>query len=109
MTTPLSISEAPALAIRNIVNSLSVGARVRWKNDEGYIEYLDDTHLLICISEKPNPPGSRQPTNKCCVVCNEQYWDELEIDDTYFNHVKAYHGKTNDHPGNELLPTIDQR
>ena len=109
MTTPLFISEAPALEIRNIVNSLSVGAPVRWRGHEGYIEYLDDNHMLICVSEKDNPPGSRRPTNKCCMVVIESYWDELEVDDTYFNHVKAYRGKTNDHPGNELLPTIDER
>ena len=70
---------------------------------------MDDTHMLICISEKPNPPGSRRPLNKCCVVCNQEYWEDIEVDPIYFNHVKAYHGETNDHPGNELLPTIDQR
>jgi len=109
MTTPLFISEAPALEIRNIIKSLSPGAKVRWHKVEGYIEFVDDAYLTICISEKPNPPGSKQPLSKCCVLVFNQYWDELELDDSVFQHVKAYHGKTNDHPGNELLPELAAR
>lgn len=109
MTTPLFISEAPALEIRNIVKSLSPGARVRWNNLEGYIEFVDDAYLTICISEKPNPPGSCRPTNKCCVLVFNQYWDELELDDSVFQYKKAYRGKTNDHPGNEMLPELAAR
>jgi hypothetical protein len=109
MTTPLFISEAPALEIRNIIKSLSPGATVKWHDVVGTIEFVDDEYITICINEKPNPPGSKQPMNKCCLLVFNKYWDELEVDDTYFNHVKSYHGKTNDHPGNELLPTIDKR
>lgn len=109
MTTPLFISEAPALEIRNIIKSLSRGARVRWKDLEGYIEFVDDAYLTICIGEKPNPPGSKQPINKLQILVYNQYWDELEVDDTYFKYNKAYSGKTNDHPGNEMLPELAAR
>ncbi len=109
MTTPLFISEAPALEIRNIVKSLSVGARCRWRGHEGYINYIDDTHLLLCVSEKPNPPGSKRPMNKCCLVVQEWDWEELELDSDHFAYSKAYRGKTNDHPGNEMLPSITER
>lgn len=109
MTTPLFIAEAPALEIRNIIKSLSIGARVRWKGNEGYINFVDDNYITICVSEKPNPPGSRHSTNKCCLLCYNSQWDELEIDSDYFQHKKAYRGKTNDHPGNDMLPAIEDR
>jgi hypothetical protein len=36
-------------------------------------------------------------------------WDDLEIDDSHFKNVKNYQGKTNDHPGNEMLPDVEDR
>ena len=42
MTTPLFIAEAPAIEIRNIIKSMSVGAQVRWRGHEGYINFIDD-------------------------------------------------------------------
>lgn len=109
MTTPLFISEAPGLEIRNIIKSLSPGAEVRWRGHRGKIEFVDDDYITICISERPNPPGSRNPLNKCCIIVQNYYWDELELDDSYFAHKKAYSGKTNDHPGNEMLPDLTER
>lgn len=109
MTTPLFLSEAPALEIRNIIKSLSKGAEVRWRGHAGYIEFVDDLYITICIAERPNPPGSRKPVSKCCLLCHSQDWDELELDDSYFAHKKAYSGKINDHPGNEMLPELNKR
>lgn len=109
MTTPLFIAEAPGLEIRNIIKSLSVGAKVRWKTHEGYINFIDDEYITICVSEKPNPPGSRHPTNKCCLLCYAAQWDELELDSDYFQHKKAYKGRVNNHPGNDMLPHVKDR
>ena len=109
MTTPLFIAEAPTLEIRNIINSLSTGARVRWRGLDGYISFSSDAYLTICISEKDNPPGSRRPKNQCNMLCFPHQWGELEVDDQYFLHKKAYKGKTNDHPGNEMLPELEDR
>ena len=36
-------------------------------------------------------------------------FDDLELDPAYFQHKKAYRGKTNDHPGNEMLPAMEKR
>ena len=76
---------------------------------EGPIDFVCDDYITICISERPNPPGSKQPMNKCCLLVFNKYWDELELDDSLFQHVKAYSGKTNDHPGNEMLPELTAR
>lgn len=97
------------MEIRNIIKSLSVGARVRWKTHEGYINFIDDDYITICVSEKPNSPGSKHPTNKCCLLCYASQWDELELDSDYFQHKKAYKGRVNNHPGNDMLPHVKDR
>ena len=47
--------------------------------------------------------------NKCCLLCYNSQWDELELDDAHFQYKKAYRGKTNDHPGNDMLPALEDR
>ncbi|UNH61155.1 hypothetical protein SSZBM1_38 [Synechococcus phage S-SZBM1] len=110
MTTPLFIGESVPLEVRNIINSLSVGARVRYRNIEGFIDFICDDYITICCNEyEHGDPSARRPTIKCCLLVYNQWWDELEIDDTYFQYKKAYNGVVNDHPGNELLPELEKR
>ena len=48
MTTPLFIGESVPLEVRNIINSLSIGAHVRYKNIEGFIDFICDDYITIC-------------------------------------------------------------
>ena len=109
MTTPLFISESIPLEIRNILKSLEVGIPARFEQFEGTIEFLSEEYITLCVGTKPNPEGSRQPMNKCCLCVYPHQWDDLEIDDSHFKNVKNYQGKTNDHPGNEMLPDVEDR
>ncbi len=76
---------------------------------QGTIEFICEEYITVCVSTKPNPVGSRQPMNKCCVCVYPNQWDDLEIEDSHFQNVKNYKGKTNDHPGNEMLPDMEDR
>lgn len=109
MSTPLFISESIPLEIRNVLKSLEIGMPARYQDFTGTIEFVSEEYITLCISEKPNPEGSRHPMNKCCLLVYSRDWDDLEIDDSSFKNVKNYKGKTNDHPGNEMLPPIEDR
>jgi hypothetical protein len=109
MTIPLLISESVPKEISNILKSLKVGMPARYKEFEGTIEFVDDAYITLCISKKENPPGYRQPYNKCCMCIYPQYWDDLEIEDEHFYDHKSFRGKTEDHPGNDMLPDLNKR
>ncbi len=109
MTIPLFISESVPKEVSNILRSLEVGMPARYKDFEGTIEFVDDSYITLCITKKTNPPGFRQPYNKCCLLIFPYQWDDLEIEDEHFYDHKAFRGKTNDHPGNEMLPDINER
>ena len=81
----------------------------RFEQFEGTIEFVSEEYIALCVGTKPNPEGSRQPMNKCCLCVYPHQWDDLEIDDSHFKNVKNYQGKTNDHPGNEMLPDVEDR
>ena len=108
MTIPIFLSEAIPLEIRNILKSLEIGMPVRFRSDEGKIEFISDQYITICVREIPDE-NSKYGVRKVNVVCRACDWDELEIEDTHFQNKKNYKGNTNDHPGNELLPPIDER
>tara|TARA_Y100001937_G_scaffold128326_1_gene204017 strand:- start:6565 stop:6891 length:327 start_codon:yes stop_codon:yes gene_type:complete len=108
MSTPLYISNGPAIELRNIMKHLQVGAHARYEHLEGNIEFVCDEYVTICVASKPNPPGSKQPTNKCCVCVYQQDWGEIEVEPIK-QYGKSYSGTTNDHPGNEMLPSVDER
>lgn len=110
MTTPLFISESVPLEVRNIIKSLDIGAHVRYRDLEGYIAFVCDDYITICYKEYDHGDSTaRRPLTQCCALVYNQFWDELELDDQYFLNKRNYTGKTNDHPGNELLPPVEQR
>lgn len=109
MTTPLFLSESVPKEIKNILKSLEIGMPARYQDFEGTIEFVSEEYITLCISQKPNPPGFRQPYNKCCLCIYQNQWDDLEIEDTHFQDKRNYHGEINCHPGNEMLPDIDDR
>lgn len=104
MTTPLLMSESIPLECKKILDTLTVGRRVKYKETEGYISFVCDEYLNICFKEKPAPPGSAHPIMKCELIVFRDYWEDLLVDDTHMHDVVTYKGKVNDHPGNEMLP-----
>tara|TARA_Y100000004_G_scaffold88937_2_gene99771 strand:+ start:1124 stop:1474 length:351 start_codon:yes stop_codon:yes gene_type:complete len=109
MTTPLFIGESIPREVRNILKSLEIGMLARYKNHEGTIEFVCDDYITICVATSQNDDHALKKINKCCLLVYREKWDDIEIEDTHFYDVKAYTGKTNDHPGNEMLPSVTDR
>ena len=109
MTTPLLISESVPKEIRNILKSLEIGQRARYKGFDGYISFVCDEYITLCYSKQPQDESARRPYLECCLLVYESNWEDMEIEDEHFHDVKSYHGKTNDHHGNEMLPHVTER
>ena len=109
MTTPLFLSESVPREVRNILKSLEVGMPARYKGMTGTIEFVDDAYITLCINCKEMDEHAFKRVSKCCMVIYPEYWDDLEIEDEHFYDHKAYRGTTEDHPGNDLLPNLDNR
>ena len=108
MTIPIFLSEAIPLEIRNILKSLEIGMPARFRSDEGIISFICNDYITICVRKVPDETY-RNKEREVNIICRQCDWDELEIEDTHFQNKKNYKGNTNDHPGNELLPPIDER
>ncbi len=99
------------LELRNILKALEIGMPVKHKNDEGFITYICDDYITICvreIEEKEAMYGKRFVN----VLVYQKDWDNLEIDPSVFQSKRNYrykNGRADDHPGNDLLPPIDKR
>lgn len=110
MTTPLFLSESVPIEVRNILAALKPGMPARYEDFEGHIRFVSDDYITLCIRKYPHgDPNAKNPNTEVCLVITPDKWDDLEIDDSVFQHVKNYHGKTDDHPGNDLLPPVDNR
>lgn len=110
MTIPLLISESVPREIKNILKSLEIGQRARYKEIDGYIAFVCDDYITICFKEVEHcDPSARRPVTQCCALVYNQYWDDIEIEDEHFYDVKNYHGEVVDHPGNDLLPPVTVR
>ena len=96
------------MEIRNILKALDIGAKVRFRGEDGEISFVSDQYITICTRKIPDPVH-RYGYRAVNVLVYPHEWDDLEIDDSYFKNKKNYHGKTNDHPGNEMLPDIKDR
>ena len=108
MTIPLIISNADRIELRNIMKHLEVGRKAKFDGLEGTIEFVSDEYITICVREIPDE-SFRTGVRQVNVIVMQSDWDDLEIEDSHFKNVKNYRGKTNDHPGNEMLPPIKKR
>ena len=52
MSTPLYISNAPAIELRNIMKHLQVGNVAKFEDLEGRIEFVCDDYITICVSPR---------------------------------------------------------
>ena len=83
MTTPLFISESVPLEIRNILKALDIGAKVRFRGEDGEISFVSDQYITICTRKIPDPVH-RYGYRAVNVLVYPHEWDDLEIDDSYF-------------------------
>ena len=58
MTTPLLIGESVPKEVKNILKSLEVGQKARIGSVEGFIEFVSDEYITVCVSTKPNLSNS---------------------------------------------------
>jgi len=59
-----------------------VGERVTWKHLSGYVHFVDEHYITICVHEyDKNDPMALHQKEKVCVLCYPQYWSEVIHED----------------------------
>ena len=89
MSTPIFLSEAVALEIRNIMRSLQPGMKVRLSGEEGVINFISDEYITITLHqwEDEDTLHGYQQTN---VLVYPNEWEDMEIEDAHFYNKKNY-------------------
>ena len=73
------VSNAPSEVKPSPTTSFVVGERVKWKHLEGYVNFVDDKYITICVcSYTIDDPYCLHETQKVCVLCYAQQWEEVE-------------------------------
>jgi|TARA_A200000113_G_C8694861_1_gene299944 hypothetical protein len=95
--------------MRNIFKSLKVGQKIGFDGFEGYIFGMYDTYIVMCINEIEDK-GSRYGKRFVNVLIYPCDWEDILIEpEEYPKDHRNYKGKTDDHPGNDMLPPIEKR
>ncbi len=59
------------------------GQQVRWKDDEGFVSFVDEELITICVHEWDKDPivaeHSRRKKSQVNVVCHKEYWGDVQI------------------------------
>ena len=72
-------SNAPTKVKPATTTSFTVGEQVRWKNLTGYVHFVDDSYITICVHEyDKNDPMALHKKEKVCVICYPQDWKDVE-------------------------------
>ena len=59
--------------------TFSLGEYVTWKEHKGFVRFIDDRYITICIRTYSNPdPHAKHPNNEVCLLCYKEYWHEVE-------------------------------
>jgi hypothetical protein len=53
--------------------SFNVGSFVEWKHIKGYIRFVSDEYITICVNV------DQDTIFDCCVVCHKGYWKDVVI------------------------------
>jgi len=49
-----------------------------YKQHHGYIRFVGDTYITLCIATKPNvDPNARRMMNECCLLIFKEDWEHL--------------------------------
>lgn len=63
-------------------DSFVVGDHVRWKHLEGYVNFVCDDYITICVcSYTKDDPYCLHQTTKVCVLCYPHDWVNVEHED----------------------------
>ena len=54
--------------------NFKVGSFVEWKNIEGYIRFISDEYISICVNIHDGDNHF-----DCCVVCYRNDWDQVIV------------------------------
>ncbi len=82
MTTPLFLWNSHALELRDIIMSLKEGSYVEYRSHSGYIKFVCDEYVTICITE-----GDKR-VNDVHMLVYTQNWDEIAVDPERFEKIK---------------------
>tara|TARA_B100001996_G_scaffold377286_1_gene359691 strand:- start:457 stop:735 length:279 start_codon:yes stop_codon:yes gene_type:complete len=59
------------------------GQIVRWKDEVGEVNFIDKMYITLTLHRWNKPPelaeGSCYPYGEVNLLCNNKYWDELEL------------------------------
>jgi hypothetical protein len=59
------------------------GQQVQWKDDTGYVNFVDEEYITICVHEWEKceyiKQHAKRPTNQINVVCPNVYWKDVII------------------------------
>ena len=57
------------------------GERVKWKSDEGFVNFIDEEYITICTKEWEKCERilktSLRPKNQVNIVCYAEYWEDV--------------------------------
>jgi tellurite resistance-related uncharacterized protein len=58
------------------------GEHVTWKEFKGYVNFISESYITICIREYDKPEHvakhSKMKTNQVCLLVFPQYWHQVE-------------------------------
>lgn len=57
------------------------GMTVQWDKILGTVDFISEHYITICVSvkEQPDSEHARHKSNRCCVLCFPQDWDNVII------------------------------
>jgi hypothetical protein len=53
--------------------SFEVGSFVEWKHVKGYIRFVSDDYISICVNVDSDA------FLDCCVICHSTFWNEVTV------------------------------
>jgi hypothetical protein len=76
------VSNAPSEVKPTPTTSFVVGERVKWKHLEGFVNFIDEHYITICVHQyDKNDPMALTQTEKVCVLCYPQDWKDVIHED----------------------------
>jgi len=59
-----------------------IGEKVRWKHLIGYVHFIDDYYITICVNEYArHDPAALHKKEKVCVLCYPEDWKDVIHED----------------------------
>jgi hypothetical protein len=55
--------------------SFKIGSYVEWKDTKGYIRFISDQYISICVNVDSDA------FLDCCVICYSPFWNEVVVCD----------------------------